>query len=165
MNTITNRTKQETFTGTCTGTINGAAFNAGLVELSERTYPLPHGEAHVMFARDRAPAPDYTTKEITLSFTKGLEAGRYELTRDSSQVRLTYLDNSDPEKPMIYTQEVGDAHLEYDDASGVFSGRVSALVENRDDDTPRTRQITVEFEADRSAVSRNRRGARRPLAA
>ena len=101
-----------------------------------------------MFARQREPHPEYTTKELILSFSKGLENTSYELTPDSSQVRLTFADNSDPEKPVIYTQSSGTAELEYDDTAGIFSGTLKkAVVENRDDDELKQLTLDVTFSA------------------
>ena len=109
MNMITQKLRQAVGAGNCEGKINDTeVFSAGLVELSERTFPLPHGEAYVMFARQREPRPEYTTKELTLSFTKGLQNGSYDLKPDTHQVRLTFADNSDPAKPVTYTQRSGD---------------------------------------------------------
>ncbi|PWK45800.1 hypothetical protein C7534_101399 [Pseudomonas sp. OV226] len=158
MSILKNSIKQSVAAGSCIGTIgSGVPFNAGLVELSEGTFPLPHGEAHVMFARQRAPSPDYSTKEIKLSFSKGLAAGRYNLTRGASEARITYLDNTNPDNPVIYTQNAGTAQLEYE--NGVFSGEVSVLVENNDDDQPRTLNILITFSASRNTVRSNRRRA------
>lgn len=149
MNMITQRKRQAVNAGTCTGMINNAeAFNAGLVELSERLFPLPHGEAYVMFARQRDSEPDYTTKELTLSFSKGLANDTYDLVPNSHRVRLTFADNSDPAKPVIYTQREGTAELEYDDSTGIFSGDLkSVIVENRDDDVLKELTMDVVFSA------------------
>jgi len=149
MNMITQKLRQSVGAGNCAGTIDGREpFSAGLVELSERTFPLPHGEAYVMFARQREPHPEYTTKELTLSFSKGLENKSYELKPDSHQVRLTFADNSDPAKPIIYTQLTGTADLELDETSGIFSGKlIKVVVENQDDDVSKQLTIDVIFSA------------------
>ncbi|MHC8293930.1 hypothetical protein [Pseudomonas sp. LB3P58] len=149
MNMITQKRRQAVGAGSCAGTINGREpYSAGLVELSESTFPLPHGEAYVMFARQREPQPEYTTKEIILSFTKGLENKSYELKPDSHQVRLTFADSSDPAKPIIYTQLSGTADLELDETSGIFSGTLrKVIVENQDDDIPKQLTLDVIFSA------------------
>ena len=149
MNMITQKLRQAVGAGNCEGKINDTeVFSAGLVELSERTFPLPHGEAYVMFARQREPRPEYTTKELTLSFTKGLQNGSYDLKPDTHQVRLTFADNSDPAKPVIYTQRSGTAELEYNDVSGIFSGILTkVIVENHDDDVPKQLTLDVTFAA------------------
>ncbi|WP_223484222.1 hypothetical protein [Pseudomonas sp. A-RE-19] len=158
MNTITQKIKQAVKTGTCSGTINSAeTFNAGLVELEEKVFPPQHNEAYVMFARQRAGEPDYTTKEITLSFSKGQSNGSYDLTPAAYIVRLTFADNSDPAKPVIYTQSGGKAELEYDAANDVFSGKlISAVVENHDDDVAKTLTIDVEFLAKKNNATSSR---------
>lgn len=150
MSTVNKRLKESVLAGTCEGTVGlSLPFNARLVELSEQTFPLPHGQAHVMFARHRMPAPDYTTREISLSFTQGLPDGSYDLTKEAYQARLIYADYSNPDQPVIYTQNTGVAHLNYDSERRVFSGRVSALVENNDNDNPKTLNISVTFSANR----------------
>jgi len=147
MNTIKNIVKQAVSAGSCTGTVgNGVAFNASMVELTSKTFPLPHGEAHVMFARHRAPEPDFTTREINLSFTKELPADTYELTPESNEIRLSFADHSNPLKPVIYTQVSGTADLEFDDIAHVFKGTLkNVIVENNDDDNKKTLTINVEF--------------------
>lgn len=149
MNMITQKLRQAVGAGSCAGTINGRErYSAGLVELSERTFPLPHGEAYVMFARQRESQPEYTTKELILSFSKGLENKSYELTPDSHQVRLTFADNSDPAKPIIYTQFSGTADLELDETTGIFSGKlIKVIVENQDDDVSKQLTLDVIFSA------------------
>lgn len=149
MNMITQKRRQALGAGSCSGTIDGRErYSAGLVELSERTFPLPHGEAYVMFARQREPDPEYTTKELTLSFSKGLENKSYELNSDSHQVRLTFADNSTPDKPVIYTQISGTADLELDETSGIFSGKlIKVIVENQDDDVSKQLTLDVIFSA------------------
>ncbi|MBN3865446.1 hypothetical protein HCU66_24900 [Pseudomonas frederiksbergensis] len=159
MNMITQRFRQAVNAGTCIGKINTTEpFNAGLVELSERSFPPPHGEAYFMFARQRD-SVDYTTKELTLSFSKGLANDTYDLTPHSHDIRLTFADNSDPTKPVIYTQREGTAELKYDDSTGVFSGALKGvIVENRDDDVDKELTIEVDFSAKGSiAMSRRAR--------
>lgn len=149
MNMITQKRRQAVGAGNCTGTINGREpFSAGLVELSEHSFPLPHGEAYVMFARQREAQPEYTTKELILSFSKGLDNKSYELKPDAHQVRLTFADNSVPAKPVIYTQLSGTADLELDETSGVFSGTLrKVVVENHDDDISKQLTLDVIFSA------------------
>lgn len=134
-------------TGECVGTINAVEeFNASLVELYEQTFPLPHGEAYVMFARKRN--SNFTTKEITLSFTKGLANDRYELTPQSHEVRLTFLDTSDPDNPLTYTQRSGAAIIAYDPVSATLSGNLDNVVlENRDDDILKELILEIKFSA------------------
>jgi hypothetical protein len=134
-------------TGECVGTINVVEqFKASLVELSEQTFPLPHGEAYVMFARQRK--TDFTTKEITLSFSKNLPNDSYELTPTSHEVRLTFVDNSDPAKPVTYTQRSGAAIIAYDPDSATLSGNLNnVVVENRDDDEEKELTLDVRFSA------------------
>lgn len=129
--------------GMCKGTINTVEpFDAGLVELYEQNFLPPHGQAYVMFARHRN--TDCTTKEITLSFTKNLPNDSYNLTPTSHEVRLTFLDSSDPEKPVTYTQRSGTAIIAYDPASATLSGNLNnVVVENVDDDE--LKQLTLEI--------------------
>jgi hypothetical protein len=133
--------------GMCKGTINTVEkFNAGLVELYEKAFPLPHGEAYVMFARQRN--EDDTTKEITLSFTKSLPNDSYVLTPTSHEVRLTFLDSSDPAKPVTYTQRSGTAIIAYDRDSATLSGNLNnVVVENNDDDELKQLTLEVAFSA------------------
>lgn len=154
MNMSIQKRRQAVGAGNCVGTINDTVpFNAGLVELSERTFPLPHGDAYYMFARQRDALPEYTTKELTLSFSKGLENGSYTLTPTTHQVRLTFADGSVPDKPIIYTQISGTAELEYDPVSGVFSGTLKkVVVENLDDDVISQLTLDVSFAA-KGAIS------------
>ena len=144
--------------GNCVGTINGTEpFVAGLVELSEETFPLPHGQAYVMFARQRSPTPTFTTKELSLSFTKGLPNNTYDLAPDSHEVRVTFADNSDPAKPVIFTQCSGQAVLVYDAPAGVLSGDLIKLVlENRDDDVLTEIELDIRFQAKGDIVTLNR---------
>ncbi|MHC8372143.1 hypothetical protein ACYZT2_15335 [Pseudomonas sp. MDT1-85] len=166
MNMITQKLRQKVGAGSCIGTIDDTEeFSAGLVELSERTFPLPHGAAYVLFARQREPKPEYTTKELILSFSKGLESGSYELTPDSHHARLTFTDNSDPQKPVIYTQDSGTAELAYDDASGIFSGTLTTVVVvNRDDDVLKQLTLDVVFSA-KGNIAASRHPGGRSLAA
>ncbi|TBN38915.1 RHS repeat protein [Pseudomonas sp. BGI-2] len=149
MNMITQKLRNAVGAGNCKGTINDTeVFDASLVELSEHTFPPPHGEAHMLFARHRKPDPEYTTKELTLSLSKGLENTSYDLNPESHQVRLTFVDNSNPEKAVVYTQISGTAELEYDDVSGIFSGTLKkAVVVNRDDDDLKQLTLDVDFSA------------------
>lgn len=162
MNMITQKFRQSVKAGTCVGTINSSeVFNAGLVELEEKVFPPEHKEAYVMFARQRSGAPNYTTKEITLSFSKGLSDDTYDLTSQTHTVRLTFADNSDPAKPVIYTQVGGKAELQYDADNGVFSGKlISAVVENHDDDIAKTLTIDVVFSAKKNSAISSRSRAR-----
>lgn len=161
MNMITQKIKRAVKAGTCSGTINSDAFDAGLVELEEKVFPPQHNKAYVMFARQRSGAPDYTTKEITLSFSTGLDDGTYDLTPQAHTVRLTFADNSDPAKPVIYTQSEGKAELQYDADNGVFSGTLkSAVVENHDDDIAKILTIDVEFSAKKNSATSSRSRAR-----
>ncbi|WLG82363.1 hypothetical protein PSH97_14525 [Pseudomonas cucumis] len=147
--------------GKCTGTINATEiFDARLVELSDAIYPPPHGEAHVMLATQRAPAPDYTTKELKISFSKGFEDGSYGLYPDDSTVRVLFIDRSTPAKPVVYTQYQGIARVQYDSLSGTFSGEISAVLENLDEDDRKAVNLKVEFEAFQHVPAR--RISRRP---
>jgi hypothetical protein len=147
--------------GTCKGTIDGTGtFEAGLVEFSEAIYPPPHGEAYVMLATERAPAPVYTTKELKISFSKGFADGSYGLYPDAYTVRVLFIDSSVPAKPVIYTQYQGIARVQYDTASSTFSGEISATLENLDEDTRKTVNLKIDFEAHPTA--RARRIPRRP---
>jgi len=134
--------------GTCTGTINSTEpFEAGLVMLSDAVYPPPHGEAHVMLATQRAASPDYTTKELNISFSKGFDDGSYGLFPDFYTVRVLFVDNSAPTKPLIYEQYQGIANVKYDAQTSTFSGQISATLENRDEDTRKTIYLKVDFVA------------------
>ena len=150
---ITKR-RNEVGTGNCEGTINGTEpFNARLVELSEQVFPPPHGTAHVMFARERGPAQTFATKELTLSFTKGLPSSTYSLAPDSHEVRITFADNSDPENPVIYTQRSGTAVLVYEAPARVLFGNLeNVILENRDDDKQKEITLQIRFNA-KGAIS------------
>ncbi|MBV4458567.1 hypothetical protein KVG96_11445 [Pseudomonas sp. COR58] len=161
MNAFAKVVTQPMLLGSCQGTIDGTEeFRAGLVELSEASYPPPHGEAYVMLATQRKPGPDYTTKELKISFSKGWPDGNYGLYADAYTVRVLFIDSSIPAKPVVYTQYQGIARVAYDTESSTFSGEISAALENRDEDTPRTVNIKVDFEAFPNV--RNRRIPRRP---
>lgn len=136
-------------TNSCTGTVDSEVFSAGLVELTIETYPPEHGEAYVLFARQRAPAPDYTTKEINLSFSRRLPNDTYVLKPDSTAVRFNYVDNSDPENPFFYTQLSGTADLAFDEDTNVFSGTLTnAVVEHEDEKGDKTRlTLNIQFHA------------------
>jgi len=140
--------QQSILVGTCTGTIDVTTpFNARLVELSDATYPPPHGEAHFMLATQRAPAPDYTTKEFVLSLSKASGNGRYGLAPDFYAVRILFIDNSDPQNPIVYTQYSGVADVNYDAQKREFRGEVSAVVENTDEPTRKTLHLRINFHA------------------
>lgn len=147
MNMITQKFRPSVNVGTCIGTINTTeAYNAGLVEFEEKVFPPLHNAAYVMFARQRSGEPNFTTKEITLSFSKGLSNGTYDLTPQAHTVRLTFADNSDPANPVIYTQSGGTAEWQYNAVTEVFSGTLkSAVVENHDNDEPKALTIDVTF--------------------
>ena len=148
MNAFAKVAMQPAVFGTCKGTINGVdTFDAGLVELSEATYPLPHGEAYVMLATQRAPAPDYTTKELKISFSKGKVDGNYGLFPDQYTVRVLFIDSTVPTKPVVYDQYQGIARVAYDTSTSTFSGEISAVLENLDENTRKTVDLKVEFEA------------------
>jgi len=161
MNAITKVAMQSAVFGTCIGMIDGKEpFDAGMVQLSEATYPPPHGEAYVMLARQRGPAPAYTTKELIISFSKDQKDGTYGLFPDFHTVRVLFIDSSVPAKPVVYEQFQGVARVAYDLATSTFSGEVSVLLENLDEDSRRTVDLRVEFEA--HPVIRARRVLRRP---
>lgn len=161
MNAFAKVAMQPAVLGTCKGTINGVeTFDAGMVELSEATYPLPHGEAYVMLATQRGPAPDYTTKELKISFSKGWDDGSYGLFPDLYTVRVLFIDSTVPAKPVVYDQFQGVARVAYDTSTSTFSGEISATLENLDEDTRKTVDLKVEFEA--HAAVRARRVPRRP---
>jgi hypothetical protein len=137
-----------TFQGKCHGLVNGTeTFDAGLVEMFDAIYPPPHGEAHVMLATQRKPAPDYTTKELKISFSKGKPDATYGLYPDAYTVRVLFVDNSSPEKPVVYSQYQGQARVAFDAQSHTFSGQISVTLENMDEDTRRTIDVKVDFEA------------------
>lgn len=142
-------TRQAVMAGTCVGTINTSdVYEAGLVTLYEYTYPPLHNAAYVMLARQRTTPPPHTTKEIMLSFSKTQPNGTYDVTPDTHIVRITFADFSDPVKPVIYTQRGGKAELAYDVTTGVFSGKLtSVVVENHDDDVPKTLTLDMTFSA------------------
>ncbi|MGF6317285.1 hypothetical protein [Pseudomonas frederiksbergensis] len=165
MNMMTQRIRQTVKANSCVGTIGSEIFDAGLIELSERSFPPPHGEAYVLFARQRAPQPPYTTKELTLSFSKGFTEDPYDLTPSTPTVRLTFADNSDPTKTLVYTQREGQALLKHDDSTGVFTADLTeVIVENRDDDILKELTLEVHFSAKGSIVM-SRRSRARVLAA
>lgn len=144
--------------GTCVGTINTSdVYEAGLVELYERTYPPLHNDAYVMFARQRTTTPPHTTKEITLSFSKEQPNGTYDAASNSHIVRITFADYSVPDKPVIYTQNGGTAELKYDVTTGVFSGTLtSVVVENHDDDVDKTLTLDMTFSANKNTAMSSR---------
>jgi hypothetical protein len=161
MNAFTKVATQSAVFGTCKGMIDGKEpFDAGMVELSEATYPLPHGEAYVMLATQRDSAPDYTTKELKISFSKGHKDGSYGLYPDFYTVRVLFIDSAVPTKPVVYDQFQGIARVAYDPSTLTFSGEISVLLENLDEDTRKTVDLKVEFEA--HPVVRARRVPRRP---
>ena len=166
MNMITQKRRNAVGAGNCVGTINDTVpFSAGLVELTERTFPLPHGEAYYMFARQREPDPENTTKELILSFSKGLENKSYDLMPDSYHVRLTFADNGDPQKPVIYTQSSGTAELEYNTETGILSGTLrKAVVKNLDDDVLKELTLDVTFSV-KGVLATRRHPIERTLAA
>lgn len=135
--------------GTCSGTIgNGVTFNAHLVELRSQTFPPPHGESHIMFARERAPSPGFTTKEVYVSARKDLANGTYAVSPDSSEVRVTFVDNSVSAEPVIYMQRSGTIAIEFDNTTGIFSGVLKdVLLENHDDDDDKTLTLDLQFNA------------------
>jgi len=146
MNTIRNLEQK---IGTCTGTVNSDVYNAGLVELTTKTFPPEHGEARVLFARHRAPGPDYTTKEINLSFSRRLPNGKYPLDPDSAAVRLSFVDASVPSKPIIYTQISGEAELAFNLITETFSGTLTnAILEHEDENESKTTiTLNIQFSA------------------
>ncbi|WP_283184184.1 hypothetical protein [Pseudomonas svalbardensis] len=152
-----NRINNITRSGSCSGTIGGGiTFNAHLVELTSQTFPPPHGESHVMFARQRAPGPDFTTKEVYVSARKDLADGPYTVSPDSSEVRVTFVDNSVSAEPVIYMQHSGTIHIKFDN-SGVFSGELKdVLLENHDNDDDKTLTLNLEFNA-KSDISSTRK--------
>jgi hypothetical protein len=148
MNAFAKVAVQPLLLGTCTGTIDATEpFNAGLVELSVATYPPPHGEAHVMLATQRAPSPDYTTKELKISFSKGAEDGIYGLYPTDYTVRVLFIDRSVPAKPIVYEQSQGAANVKYNSTTSNFSGEISVTLENLDEDTRKTVCVKVDFSA------------------
>ncbi|MCX2546182.1 hypothetical protein [Pseudomonas sp. COW5] len=148
MNALAKVAQQTVMVGTCKGTINGSeTFDAGLVVLSKATYPLPHGEAHVMQATERGPAPDFKTKELKVSFSVDKPDGSYGLFPDANSVRVVYVDSSDKDKPVAYTQRQGIANVAFDSQQSNFSGDVAITLENLDDDTPKTVNLKFNFEA------------------
>lgn len=148
MNALAKVPYQSVMEGSCTGTINVTEpYKASMVILSEATYPPPHGEAHVMQATQRGAAPDYKTKEVTVSFTKGLANDRYALLPGSPSVQVIFVDSSTPGTPISYTNNNGIAELAFDADKSIFSGIINATLENRDEDTIRTVNLYVNFEA------------------
>lgn len=156
MNSINNITRS----GSCSGTIgDGITFNAQLVELKSETFPPPHGESHVMFARQRAPSPDFTTKEVYVSVRKDLADGTYTVSPDSSEVRVTFVDNSVLPEPVIYMQRSGTIHIKFENTTGVFSGALTDVVlENHDGDDDKTLTLNLQFNAksDTSSARKNK---------
>lgn len=151
MNALASGAVQPQLLGLCQGVINGTEpFSASLVELSEAdypTYPSPHERAHVMLATQIAPGPDYTYKELLLSFTKDFENGRYKLDETPYPVGMIFIDRSTPTEPVVYTPVQGVVGLEYDPEHSTFSGELSAELENRDEDPIRTLNLRVIFHA------------------
>jgi hypothetical protein len=148
MNVKTLNTRQAARGGMCEGKLNDSEdFNAGLVELSLKTFDPPHGEAYEMLARHRLPQ-DSATKEIFLSFSKGAADGSYDLTPDQNTVRLTFVHNISETESLIYSQVSGKAELKLDPNTGVFSGELKdAVVQYREEETPVSLNINVRFEA------------------
>ncbi|MCD9114624.1 hypothetical protein M3M50_12765 [Pseudomonas bijieensis] len=164
MNALTREIAQPVVLGFCQGEVGAVPFNANLVELSEvdyPNYPAPHDKAHVMLATQLAPEPDYTTKELQISFTKDLNGGTYPVGEATYPVGVTFIDRSIPETPVIYKQHNGIARIEYNPTSASLSGEISADLENRDDGTITSLNLRVIFNA--YAPVRIRRNLRRPL--
>lgn len=155
-----NRINNITRSGSCSGTIGeGITFNAHLVELKSETFPPPHGESHVMFARQRAPSPDFTTKEVYVSVRKDLADGPYTVSPDSSEVRVSFVDNSVSPEPVIYMQLSGTIDIKFDKTTGVFSGELKdVLLENHDGDDDKTLTLNLQFNAksDTSSTRKNK---------
>ncbi len=148
MNALAKVAQQSVMVGTCTGTINGTEpFDAGLVVLSKATYPLPHDEAHVMQATQRGPAPDFKTKELKVSFSVDKPCNSYGLFPDAYTVRVIYVDSSDSDKPIAYTQRQGVAKVAFHSQQSVFCGEVAVTLENLDEDTPKTVNLKFKFKA------------------
>lgn len=166
MNAFARTTMHQEVQGMCQGTINGTeTFNASLVELSEvdfPNHPPPHGKAHVMLATQMAPGPDYTTKEVRVSFSMDMDDAEYGLGEDSYPVGVLFIDRSDPAVAVVYKQIRGIARLAYDASSATLSGTLCADVENNDENNPSTLTLKMDFIA--SARSRTRRNPRRPSA-
>jgi hypothetical protein len=161
MNAFAKAVIQPKLLGNCKGTINASEkFDAGLVELFDAIYPPPHSEAYVMLATQRAPGPDYTTKELKISFSKGFPDSNYGLYPDFHTVRVLFIDSSVPTKPVVYTQAQGIARVKYDTSTSTFSGEISVLLENLDEDTRKTLDVKVDFEAHQHVPAR--RNPRRP---
>ncbi|WP_219097361.1 hypothetical protein [Pseudomonas sp. UMAB-40] len=156
MNSINNITRS----GSCSGTIGeGITFNAHLVELKSQTFPPPHGESHVMFARQRAPGPEFTTKEVKVSARKDLANGTYTVSPDSTEVRVTFVDNTVSTEPVFYLPLSGTIDIKFDNITGVFSGKLKdVLLENQDDDEDKTLTLNLEFDAksDISSARKNK---------
>lgn len=144
MNTTARKITQETSYGSCTGMIDQEAFEATYVELVDGSYPPPHGEANVMLAIQRA--PDYSTKELKISFSKGLPSGSYPVGPDHHQVRILYIDSSNPEEPTIHSGISGEVNINYDEETGVLDGELNVEVEDADE---RSFTVTAIFSAER----------------
>jgi hypothetical protein len=141
-----NNIAQDTQSGTCTGTVGGVSFTAGMVELTTETYPVPVGEAHVMFARQREPGG--ATKEINLAFSKGASGDLHFLEPGSLEVRLSFVDRTDPNNPVIYTQAGGQIALRFNETTGTLTGNTTnAVVENEDDNDVRKLDLKFIFNA------------------
>ncbi|MGD8216524.1 hypothetical protein [Pseudomonas thivervalensis] len=163
MNALTREIAQPVVLGFCQGEVGSVPFNANLVELSEvdyPNYPAPHDRARVMLATQLKPEPDYTTKELHISFTKDLNGGTYPVGEATFPVGVTFIDRSVPSAPMVYKQHNGIARIEYNPTSASLSGEISVDLENRDDGTITPLSLRVIFNA--YAPVRTRRNLRRP---
>ncbi|MEX0165018.1 hypothetical protein MRBLPD1_003530 [Pseudomonas brassicacearum] len=163
MNALTREIAQPVVLGFCQGEVGSVPFNANLVELSEvdyPNYPAPHNRARVMLATQLAPEPDYTTRELHISFTKDLDGGTYPVGETTFPVGVTFIDRSVPNAPVIYKQHSGIARIEYNPTSTSLSGEISVDLENRDDGTIIPLSLRVIFNAYTSV--RTRRNPRRP---
>ncbi|VVO10033.1 hypothetical protein PS718_03354 [Pseudomonas fluorescens] len=163
MNALAKLTTPSTSLGKCEGLINGSIpFKAGMVELLDATYPPPQNDAYVMRATQRAPGPDYSTKQLIISFAKGKPNNTYGLFPDAYTVRVLFVDHSATKRQVVYTQYMGQAIVAYDPASNNFSGQISVTLENLDEDTRRTLDLKIDFDAYQPAPAR--RIPRRPSA-
>ncbi|MCG6574462.1 hypothetical protein EGM97_07060 [Pseudomonas sp. AF32] len=163
MSALMREITQPVVLGFCQGEIGSVPFNANLVELSEIDYPnhpSPHDKARVMLATQLAPRPDYTTKELQVSFTKDLNGGTYPVGETTFPVGVTFIDRSVPNAPVIYRQHNGIARIEYNPTSASLSGEISVDLENRDDGTITPLSLRVIFNA--HTPVRVRRNLRRP---
>ena len=163
MNALTREIAQPVVLGFCQGEVGSVPFNANLVELSEvdyPNYPTPHDKARVMLATQLEPEPDYTTKELHISFTKDLNGGTYPVGEATFPVGVTFIDRSVPSAPVVYKQHNGIARIEYNPTSASLSGEISVDLENRDDGTITPLSLRVIFNA--YAPVRIRRSLRRP---